>query len=153
MNYVIHNPFDDYKKQMEEMQEQARKRIEEINQNSIWEDGESPFENIQELKKDFDDLIPIFSKIADSSIEQVESIKIIADNAVKQAESAKTIADRAKLEIEKLSDTSLSAKIKANRSFWLAFASFGFSILINLDKIVNAVKWIKSCLYSILCLG
>lgn len=146
MNYVINNPFDDYKRQMEEMQEKARKQIEEINHNSIWEDGESPLENIKSIKENLNNLNLIVDEISKSSTEQVESIKIIADNAVKQAESAKIIADRAELEIKKLSDNSLSAKIKAGRSFWLAFVSFAFSALINLDKIIKILKMIISYL-------
>lgn len=145
MNYVIHNPFDDYKKQMEEMQEQARRRIEEINQNSIWKDGESPFENIQALKKDFDDLIPIFSKIADSSIEQVESIKIIADNAVKQAELAKEKAASAEKAVVSMNNISKSTQIIAKHSnshSLLAIAISAFALL--LEVVLN---WTELCTF------
>lgn len=145
MNYVIHNPFDDYKKQMEEMQEQARKRIEEINQNSIWEDGESPFENIQALKKNLDDLIPIFNKIADSSIEQVESIKIIADNAVRQAESAKEKAASAEKAAVSMDSISKSTKIIAKHSnshSLLAIAISAFALL--LEVVLN---WSGLCMF------
>lgn len=147
-NYVpnYHNPLEDYEKQMKEMREKTKEQIEKLNQESIFEEGESPMDYVKRIQGRLNDTIPYLDKIANSSIEQVKSIKLIAENAQKQADSAKIIADKTKIEIEKLTDTSLSAKIKANKSFWLAFLSFAFSVFINLDKIVNIAKWISSCL-------
>lgn len=145
MNYVIHNPFDDYKKQMEEMQDHARKQIEEINQNFIWEDGESTFENIQSLKKNFDDLIPIFNKIANSSIEQVESINIIAENAVKQAESAKekaTNAEKSAVSINSISESTRIIAKHSNSHSLLAIALSAFALL--LEVVLN---WTELCTF------
>lgn len=147
-NYVpnYYNPLEEYEKQMKGMQERARAQIEKLNQESLFEEGESPMDYAKRIQDRLNETIPFLEKIANSSIEQVKSIKAIAENAEKQADSAKIIADKAKIEIEKLTDTSLSAKIKANRSFWLACASFAFSAIINADKIANIAKWILSCL-------
>lgn len=145
MNYVINNPFDDYKKQMEKMQEQARKNIEEINKNSIWEDDESPFENIKLIKENFDALNRIVDKISESSIEQVESIKIIADNAVRQANFAKEKAERAEKTITSMNSISESTKIIAKHSnshSLLAIAISAFALL--LEVVLN---WSELCIF------
>ena len=75
MNYVPYNPLDDYKKQMEEMQERAREQIEKLNQESAFEDGESPMDYMK--------------RIADSASNQADSAKLLAEKANEDSFKAK----------------------------------------------------------------
>lgn len=142
MNYVIHNPFDDYKREMEETQKRARKYIEEINQNSIWEEGESPVENIQALRKSFDDLNVTLDKISDSFQQQVEMVEIIADSALKEAKSAKSISGSAEI-------TAKSSDKIANSSNAHSWVAIGISILAIVIEFAANHKEICAFLHSL----
>ena len=146
MGYSIYNPLDDYKKEQEEMMERARKQIEKLNQESIFEEGESPMDYAKRIEDNLKEPIPLLQKLSDSSKEQVEYIQSISQSALQQANSAKVVAEKAQMEIDKANDNSLRAKIKANRTFWLSIATFIFSVFINLDKVIKIVKMIISCL-------
>lgn len=146
MGYSIYNPLDDYKKEQEEMMERARKQIEKLNQESIFEEGESPIDYAKRIEDNLKETIPLLQKLSDSSKEQVEYIQSISQSALQQANSAKVVAEKAQMEIDKANDNSLRAKIKANRTFWLSLTTFLFSVFINLDKVIKIVKMIISCL-------
>lgn len=89
--------------------------------------------------------------------EQINSLNNIADSARNQADSAKSIATSAQQQAEiavqqaqKANNTSLLAKIAANKSFILSLVSIGFTILINADKIVHNVQKILSYLNTLI---
>ena len=139
MNYVPYNPLDDYKKQMEEMQERAREQIEKLNQESAFEDGESPMDYMKRMENNFKDIIPSLEKIANNSMEQAESIKSIADSASNQADSAKLLA-------EKANEDSFKAKKKVNWSIIIATISCIGTLIANADKIWQNIQKILSYL-------
>lgn len=140
------NPFDDYKRQQEEMMERVRIQIEKLNQESIFEEGESPMDYAKRIEDNLKETILLLQKLSNSSREQVEYIQSISQSALQQANSAKVVAEKAQIEIDKANDNSFRAKIKANRTFWLSLATFIFSIFINIDKIVKIAKMIISYL-------
>lgn len=70
----------------------------------------------------------------------LDSIKSMASSAEEQASAAKAQADIAVAEAEKANDKSLSATLKANKSFIVSVAGVLISVLINLDKIISSSK-------------
>ena len=70
----------------------------------------------------------------------LDSIKSMASSAEEQAYAAKAQADIAVAEAEKANDKSLSATLKANKSFIVSVAGVLISVLINLDKIISSSK-------------
>lgn len=109
--------------------------------------------------------IALFAKEqAGSAMQQADTAKSIAQSsaeqiliAINQTETIKSIADSTKQQAElaiqqaqKADNTSLLAKITANKSFILSIVSICFTILINADKIVQNTRKILSYLNTLI---
>lgn len=125
MNLVpnFNTPYDDHKKQQEEMIERAKENMRNMEQQFASNSGNS--------------IVDMMENNAKQQERSANSLEKIAENAKIQADSAKILAEKAK-------EDSLKAKKRVNWSIFFTALSCIGTLIANSDKIYTNVLKILS---------
>ena len=111
---------------------------------------------LSENQTALEEQVSALKSIAESSNAQAKSAANIAEASKIQAESAVDIANSSKVqaglavkEADKANDTSLSAKLRANKALIVSIIAILVTLIVNADRIVHNVLVILSRLGTI----